>query len=156
MTRWAVAALLQAEGLTEVQDDFLERWEWTEQYGIFMDDVSELVRATDDRDYTLVLFAGQFDWEDIIDDLEDAGFRDDTYRNVEIWEDRQGGVVVGLLGAGVATRFLEVLLFGVGANDPATFATVAVAVILVGGVAALVPSVRATRVDPLVALQREA
>ena len=67
-----------------------------------------------------------------------------------------GGVVVGLLGAGVATRFLEVLLFGVGANDPATFATVAVAVILVGGVAALVPSVRATRVDPLVALQREA
>ena len=43
-----------------------------------------------------------------------------------------------------------------GANDPATFATLAVAVILVRGVAALVPSVRATRVDPLLALQREA
>jgi putative ABC transport system permease protein len=67
-----------------------------------------------------------------------------------------GGVIVGLVGAAVATRFLEVLLFGVAATDPATFGTVALAVVLVGGVAALVPSIRATRVDPLVALQSEA
>ena len=97
VTRWDVAGLLQAEGLQEVQDDFRDQWEWIEEYGIFMDDVSELVRATDDRDDTLVLIAGQFDWEDILDDLDDAGFRDDTYRDVEIWEDRNGDVVVGLL-----------------------------------------------------------
>jgi len=96
VTRWDVAGLLRAEGLEEAPDDFREQWEWTERYGIFMDDVSELVRATDDRDDTLILLAGQFDWDDIIDDLDDAGFRDSTYRDVEVWA-RQGKVVLGLL-----------------------------------------------------------
>jgi ABC-type antimicrobial peptide transport system permease subunit len=67
-----------------------------------------------------------------------------------------GGVCVGLIGAFAATRFLEVLLFGVEAHDPVTFGAVGATVVVVGALAALVPSVRATRVDPLVALQSEA
>ena len=97
VTRWDVAGLLDAEGLEETQDNFREQWEWTEQYGIFMDDVDELLRARDYRDATLVFFAGQFDWDSLRDDLDQAGLRDDTYRDVEVWEDRLGDVVVGLL-----------------------------------------------------------
>jgi predicted permease len=65
------------------------------------------------------------------------------------------GVVVGVLGALGATRFLQTLLFETSPFDPATF--VGVALVLGGAafVACYLPARRATRVDPIVALRYE-
>jgi putative ABC transport system permease protein len=63
------------------------------------------------------------------------------------------GIVLGLIGATVATRALSAILFGVSARDPATFAGAAILIGLVAGVASYVPARRATRVDLVDALR---
>jgi predicted permease len=65
------------------------------------------------------------------------------------------GVVLGLAGALVLTRFMGALLFGVHASDPATFAAIAGTLALVAFVACFVPARRAARVDPVVSLRTE-
>lgn len=65
------------------------------------------------------------------------------------------GQLAGLAGAMVLTRFMETLLFGVRASDPATLASVVALITAVAIAASLVPAVRATRVDPIVALKGE-
>ncbi|HKB12647.1 MAG TPA: ABC transporter permease [Vicinamibacterales bacterium] len=63
------------------------------------------------------------------------------------------GVAIGLIGARLSSRFLAVLLFGVSASNPLVYAAVAILLGTVSLVAVLVPSSRATRVDPLVTLR---
>ena len=65
------------------------------------------------------------------------------------------GIVLGLSGAAMLSRYLEGLLFGVTPLDPVTFAGAAVVFTLVALVAAVGPTRRATGVDPLVALRTE-
>jgi putative ABC transport system permease protein len=65
------------------------------------------------------------------------------------------GMVVGVVGAVLLSRFLRSLLFGVSATDPATFVIVVGVLLSVAAVACWVPARRATRVDPLVALRTE-
>ena len=65
------------------------------------------------------------------------------------------GLAIGVAGAFALTRFLESQLFDVAPTDPATFTIVAVILASVALVATLVPAMRATRVDPLVALRQE-
>ena len=65
------------------------------------------------------------------------------------------GVVIGGIGAVFATRALERLVFGVSTTDPAIFGIVAVILSAVAATAATVPALRASRVDPLVALRSE-
>ncbi len=65
------------------------------------------------------------------------------------------GLLFGLAGAGILSRSLQSLLYGVGANDPATFALVALLLLTVAAVACWVPARRATRVDPVVALRTD-
>ena len=65
------------------------------------------------------------------------------------------GLTTGLAAALVLTRLMKTLLFEVRPNDPGTLAGVATLITVVAGAASLVPAVRATRVDPIVALREE-
>jgi ABC-type antimicrobial peptide transport system permease subunit len=65
------------------------------------------------------------------------------------------GVFGGLAGAFGLTRFLAKLLYGVKPADPWTFASVAAALLVVASLASLIPAMRATRVDPVIALRSE-
>jgi predicted permease len=65
------------------------------------------------------------------------------------------GLAAGLGGALASTRLMAALLFEVSPNDPATLAGVAALMTGVAVVASLVPAIRATRVDPIVALRDE-
>jgi len=65
------------------------------------------------------------------------------------------GIVLGLAASLVLSRFLESLLFEVGAHDPLTFVLVPIVLTVVALVACYVPALRASRVDPIVALQYE-
>ena len=63
------------------------------------------------------------------------------------------GIAIGLAGAVAAARALSAFLFGVGASDPLTFAGVALLMLLVTVVASYIPSRRALRIDPVIALR---
>ena len=65
------------------------------------------------------------------------------------------GVVAGLLGAMALTRVMASLLFGVSATDALTFSIVPVLLIATAMLATYLPALRATRVDPTVALREE-
>jgi len=65
------------------------------------------------------------------------------------------GIGIGLVGAYVAARTLSTFLFGIGAGDPLTFSSVAVLLLGVALLASYLPSRRALKVDPIVALRAE-
>ena len=70
------------------------------------------------------------------------------------------GLLVGLAGLSVGVvcsvalaRVLAALVFGVSVRDPATYAGVSAVLLLMASVACLIPAIRASRVDPMVALR---
>ncbi|HEV3486383.1 MAG TPA: hypothetical protein VG106_13315, partial [Vicinamibacterales bacterium] len=64
-------------------------------------------------------------------------------------------IVLGLLGAWSVSSAIASLLFDVSAADPLTFAVTALALTGVAGLACTVPAVRATRIDPVIALRND-
>jgi len=65
------------------------------------------------------------------------------------------GVSLGTLGSAALTRWIQSQLFGVSPLDPVIFVAVALLMLLVAQLAGLIPSRRASRVDPAVALRYE-
>jgi predicted permease len=66
-----------------------------------------------------------------------------------------GGVVLGLVAAGFLSSLMSSLLFGVGALDPLTYASVSVALVVVAAFASWLPARRAAGVDPSRALRED-
>jgi len=65
------------------------------------------------------------------------------------------GIVAGLAGAFVLTRWMTTLLFGVKPTDALTFIAVSICLLATALLACYLPARRATKVDPLVALRYE-
>lgn len=65
------------------------------------------------------------------------------------------GIAIGVGGAFALTRFLTTLLFGVTPTDSVTFVVVCAIFFAIAMVASFIPALRATRVDPLIALRYE-
>jgi putative ABC transport system permease protein len=65
------------------------------------------------------------------------------------------GLAVGLPLAWGFARLMASLIFGVTANDAATFVTIPLALIAAASLAIYVPARRATKIDPIVALRYE-
>jgi putative ABC transport system permease protein len=64
-----------------------------------------------------------------------------------------GGIVIGLLAAWLLSRVVGSLLFGVSATDPLTFGLAALSLTGVAMLACTLPAIRATRIDPVIALR---
>ena len=65
------------------------------------------------------------------------------------------GIAIGCLIALAAGTLIQSLLVDVSAHDPATLGLVAAVLLVVAVVAALVPAIRAARIDPVAALRAE-
>lgn len=65
------------------------------------------------------------------------------------------GVMIGVVGAIGLTRLTEKMLYGVAPTDPVTFAGASVLLFLLAVLAALVPSRRAARLNPVSTLRCE-
>ena len=65
------------------------------------------------------------------------------------------GIVAGLIGAAALTRVMASLLYGISATDAVTFSAVALGLAAIAALATYVPALRATRIDPILALRDE-
>jgi putative ABC transport system permease protein len=65
------------------------------------------------------------------------------------------GVVLGAIGASWLSRYMATLLFGVKPFDALTYAAVVALLIVTAAVACYLPSLRAMRTDPVIALRLE-
>ena len=66
-----------------------------------------------------------------------------------------GGLVLGMIGAFALTRALDRLVYGISTTDTLTFVTLPLVLGLVAMVASWLPALRATRVDPMIALRTD-
>jgi len=65
------------------------------------------------------------------------------------------GLVLGVGGAWLATRLIQGALFGVPPHDPTTMLTVTMVMLAVGLLACWIPALRASRIDPALAMKHQ-
>jgi putative ABC transport system permease protein len=81
-----------------------------------------------------------------------------SVRNEVLAEGLRMAAIAAAVGVGVAvllTRSVSALLYGVKASDPATFASMSALLIVAAIAGCYVPALRATRVQPIVALKTD-
>jgi len=65
------------------------------------------------------------------------------------------GIVAGLMGASILTRWMGTMLFGVDPTDTGTFAAISISLAAVALAACYLPSRRAMALEPVAALRHE-
>jgi putative ABC transport system permease protein len=65
------------------------------------------------------------------------------------------GLAIGGVGSQWLTRLLASQLYAIKATDPATYTGVVLLLICIVAAASYLPAIKATRVDPVVALRHE-
>jgi len=65
------------------------------------------------------------------------------------------GLALGLAAAAGAARLIQALLFDIRPLEPLVYAAVAVTFAIVAALACLLPSLRASRIDPIIALRAD-
>ena len=65
------------------------------------------------------------------------------------------GIMLGLITAWWLSRFLRGMILGIEPADPVSFIAAVIIVLLVAGIACLIPAARAAHIDPMHALRRE-
>jgi len=86
------------------------------------------------------------------------GAQANDLRNLVVFQGMRlviAGVLIGSAAAFALTRLMSSLLFGVKASDPVVFVSVPVILAVIALLAVWLPALRATRVDPVVALRYE-
>jgi putative ABC transport system permease protein len=65
------------------------------------------------------------------------------------------GMLVGVAAAFILTRVMATLLYGISATDPITFVGISFVLLAFAMLASYVPALRATKVDPIIALRAQ-
>jgi ABC-type antimicrobial peptide transport system permease subunit len=65
------------------------------------------------------------------------------------------GMILGLVGAALLSRFMASLLFDTKPTDPLAYILVSLLLLAVGLIASYLPARRAARIDPIIALRSE-
>ena len=65
------------------------------------------------------------------------------------------GLVIGLAGAAGVAKLIQSLLFNVTPLDPLVYSGVAVLFTVIAALACLLPALRASRIDPIIALRAD-
>ena len=94
---------VREERLNDLEDQLadLVKADELDDWGIDLDYVDSIIVSELGSADALTILRGDLSVEDVEDALDDARFRDDTYRDVTVWTERGGNAAVAIVGEDV-------------------------------------------------------